>query len=78
MLTEEFEEQDGYHYDFTTASEWEIFIARLEEIIHDWKVAHMPLKSPLKHMELFSSSWETKIENLSFAGKVYNGRLLAT
>ncbi|XP_054281898.1 rab3 GTPase-activating protein catalytic subunit isoform X2 [Macrosteles quadrilineatus] len=67
MLNEDIDEQDSYHYDFTTASEWEIFIARLEEIIHDWKVSHIPLKPALQHKQLFNSSWETKTETLSFA-----------
>lgn len=70
MLGEEFDEQDVYHYDFTTASEWEIFIARLEEVFHDWKVSHIPLKPPLKHGELLQSTWETKVDSLKFAGKL--------
>ncbi|KAF4526734.1 hypothetical protein B566_EDAN015767 [Ephemera danica] len=30
--------QNAWHDDFTTASQWEIFIARLEESIYDWKL----------------------------------------
>lgn len=70
MLSEDIDEQEGYHYDFTTASEWEIFIARLEEIIHDWKVSHLPLKPPLSRGQLFTSAWEKKVETLSFAGNL--------
>ena len=33
--------------DFTTASEWERFIARLEEIVHEWKLASLPPQDPL-------------------------------
>ncbi|XP_018336159.1 rab3 GTPase-activating protein catalytic subunit-like [Agrilus planipennis] len=35
-MNEEIDESEFYHQDFTTASDWELFIARLEEIIHDW------------------------------------------
>lgn len=69
MLNEDIEDQDGFHYDFTTASEWEIFIARLEEIVHDWKLSHIPLKPPLKQGQIFATQWETKYERLTFAGK---------
>lgn len=61
---------DQYHIDYTTASEWEIFIARLVEIIHEWKVAHITLGSSLKAGQLFNCSWETKTENVSFAGEL--------
>ena len=34
--------------DFTTASEWERFIAQLEEVIHEWKLVTIPKLPPLK------------------------------
>lgn len=33
----ELDETEFYHQDFTTATDWEVFIARLEEIIYEWK-----------------------------------------
>lgn len=67
MLQGDIDDQEVYHYDFTTASEWEIFIARLEEVIHEWKIPHSNSRTPLKPGQLFSSEWETKSETLSFA-----------
>ncbi|XP_060518580.1 rab3 GTPase-activating protein catalytic subunit [Cylas formicarius] len=36
-MNEEIDESEFYHQDFTTASDWEIFIARIEEIVNQWK-----------------------------------------
>lgn len=67
---------DVYHYDFTTASEWEIFIARLEEIIHDWKLSasRSSLCKPLEKNELLNGTWLTKSEHVLFAGN-FNRRI---
>lgn len=35
MSTEEIDDNEFFHQDFTTATEWEIFISRLEEIFHE-------------------------------------------
>lgn len=70
MLQGDIDDQEVYHYDFTTASEWEIFIARLEEVIHEWKIPHSNSRPPLKSGQLFNSEWETKSETLSFAGTI--------
>ncbi|XP_014259581.1 rab3 GTPase-activating protein catalytic subunit [Cimex lectularius] len=53
-----------HHVDFTTASEWEVFIARLEEVILNWnlpnrKVHHV--KTKVKPV------WLSNTENISFA-----------
>ena len=53
--------------DFTTASEWERFIARLEEIIHEWKLSHHHGASPLSKGDLTNGTWTEKIEHLQFA-----------
>lgn len=37
-MNEEIDESEFYHQDFTTASEWEVFMARMEEIIHSWNI----------------------------------------
>jgi Rab3 GTPase-activating protein catalytic subunit len=34
--------------DFTTASEWERFISQIEELVHEWKLADIRSKTPLK------------------------------
>ncbi|XP_068905492.1 rab3 GTPase-activating protein catalytic subunit isoform X2 [Tenebrio molitor] len=62
-MNEEIDETEFYHQDFTTASEWEIFIARIEEIINQWK------SEDVKDNELENNSneiWNIKTENLSF------------
>lgn len=63
------EEQDVFEItDFTTASEWERFIARIEEIIHEWKlVSSASVQPPLKKDELTNSYWEEQRETLLFA-----------
>ncbi|GFN74143.1 hypothetical protein PoB_000064900 [Plakobranchus ocellatus] len=53
--------------DFTTASDWERFIARLEEILHEWKlVNHRPCPPALKN-QYATGSWAEKSEEVVFA-----------
>ncbi|XP_008553461.1 rab3 GTPase-activating protein catalytic subunit [Microplitis demolitor] len=59
--------EDFYHHDFTTASEWEVFIARLEEIIHEWKLPHSKIEPALKPGDFLNSTWQVKSEELNFA-----------
>ncbi|KAK0083783.1 hypothetical protein PV325_008241 [Microctonus aethiopoides] len=59
--------EDFYHHDFTTASEWEVFIARLEEIIHEWKLPQTKIGPPLKSGDFINLSWEKQSEKLNFA-----------
>ncbi|XP_014211010.1 rab3 GTPase-activating protein catalytic subunit isoform X2 [Copidosoma floridanum] len=59
--------EDVYHHDFTTASEWEVFIARLEEIIHEWQLPHAQPGPPLKEGDFANLSWEEHTEKLNFA-----------
>lgn len=68
-MSEDLDEQDTYHYDFTTASEWEIFIARLEEIIHEWKLPQVKCGPPLLKDQFCRGEWEKKSEKLMFAGE---------
>ncbi|XP_065162898.1 rab3 GTPase-activating protein catalytic subunit [Atheta coriaria] len=62
-MNEEIDESEFYHQDFTTASEWEVFIARLEEIIHEWKIEDNKADSICKEEGI----WRIKTENIPFA-----------
>lgn len=62
------ESEDIYHYDFTTASELEIFIARLEELIQEWKLPQKPTEQPLKKNDFKNLKWCFTSEAISFAG----------
>ncbi|XP_011506540.1 PREDICTED: rab3 GTPase-activating protein catalytic subunit [Ceratosolen solmsi marchali] len=57
---------DIYHHDFTTTSEWEVFIARLEEIIHEWKLSNLKTYKALKEAD-FNLPWEENTEKVNFA-----------
>ncbi|XP_076642287.1 RAB3 GTPase activating protein subunit 1 [Halictus rubicundus] len=59
--------EDFYHHDFTTASEWEVFIARLEEIIHEWKLPNKKIGRCLKSGDFVNCQWEENSEKLHFA-----------
>lgn len=62
-------ETDSFNQDFTTATRWEVFCARLEEIIHDWK---LPFKKQcsgkLSSNALSTNDWDTKEELVTFDG----------
>ncbi|XP_063237642.1 rab3 GTPase-activating protein catalytic subunit isoform X2 [Bacillus rossius redtenbacheri] len=66
-MIEEIEEQEFYQCDFTTASAWEVFISRLEEVIHDWKLSNLKRGPPLKSGDLSKNDWEITSEKVSFA-----------
>ncbi|XP_014676011.1 PREDICTED: rab3 GTPase-activating protein catalytic subunit-like, partial [Priapulus caudatus] len=53
--------------DFTTASDWERFIARLEEVIHEWKLTNQPVKPHLQRDEIANGTWDEISESASFA-----------
>lgn len=59
---------DLYHVDFTTASEWEVFVARIEEILQQWKL-HNNKRHCMKE-QLINATWVASSENVHFAGKV--------
>lgn len=62
---EDAEEYDLYHVDFTTASEWEVFIARIEEVLQQWKLHQNRFCNPKE--KLCNVSWNTLTENICFA-----------
>ncbi|XP_041477306.1 rab3 GTPase-activating protein catalytic subunit-like [Lytechinus variegatus] len=67
-MADDVEESEVFEItDFTTASEWERFISRLEQVIHDWRLTSALLGPPLKKGEFTSGKWEEKSENISFA-----------
>ncbi|XP_076435585.1 rab3 GTPase-activating protein catalytic subunit-like [Babylonia areolata] len=63
-------EEDGDVFeitDFTTASDWERFIARLEEVLHEWKLVNRdPLPNAVKG-KFTEGPWEEKSEEILFA-----------
>lgn len=61
-MNEEIDESEFYHQDFTTASEWEVFIARMEEIIHGWR-----LENNKENKEVNKENLRIKTEQLPFA-----------
>ncbi|XP_031828496.1 RAB3 GTPase activating protein subunit 1 isoform X2 [Nomia melanderi] len=60
-------EIEDYYHDFTTASEWEVFIARLEEIMHEWKLPNRKIGPCLKSGDFVNCQWEENFEKLHFA-----------
>lgn len=62
-------ETDSFNQDFTTATRWEVFCARLEEIIHDWKLPYKKQfagKLPINALSV--NEWETKEELVTYDG----------
>ncbi|XP_077997168.1 rab3 GTPase-activating protein catalytic subunit-like [Glandiceps talaboti] len=57
--------------DFTTASEWERFIARIEEVIHDWKLTSVKRRPPIKKGEFTTGIWDEKCESVRFANYTF-------
>ncbi|KAL1267284.1 hypothetical protein QQF64_032647 [Cirrhinus molitorella] len=53
--------------DFTTASEWERFISRVEEVLNDWKLIGSRFGKPLEKGEYTSGSWEETTQEINFA-----------
>ena len=53
--------------DFTTASDWERFIARLEEILHEWKLVNHKPHPPAMKDQYSTGSWAEKLEEVIFA-----------
>ncbi|XP_036400924.1 rab3 GTPase-activating protein catalytic subunit isoform X1 [Megalops cyprinoides] len=53
--------------DFTTASEWERFVTRVEEVLNDWKLIGSTVGKPLEKGEYTSSTWEEKTREINFA-----------
>lgn len=64
-MNEEIDEYDIYHQDFTTASEWEVLIARLEEIIVEWNLSKAKLSRSYSE---YTKKWIAKSEDIKFRG----------
>uniref|UniRef100_A0A182NLM2 Uncharacterized protein n=1 Tax=Anopheles dirus TaxID=7168 RepID=A0A182NLM2_9DIPT len=68
MLNEEVDDSEFFQQDFTTASDWELFNARLEEIFHEWKLSFgQSAFRKLAHHELASCRWTVARETIKFA-----------
>lgn len=68
MADETNTETDAFNQDFTTATRWEVFCARLEEIVHDWKLPFRKQSNEkLPASALWDlDSWSTKEERVTF------------
>ncbi|XP_041431611.1 rab3 GTPase-activating protein catalytic subunit isoform X1 [Xenopus laevis] len=53
--------------DFTTASEWERFISKVEEVLTEWKLIGETSNKPPEKGEYTSGVWEEKGEEVLFA-----------
>ncbi|XP_068161266.1 rab3 GTPase-activating protein catalytic subunit [Antennarius striatus] len=54
--------------DFTTASEWERFVSRVEEVLNDWKlIGNAAGRLPPKKGVYTSGTWEEKTQDIHFA-----------
>ncbi|CAL8342432.1 unnamed protein product [Boreogadus saida] len=54
--------------DFTTASEWERFVSRVEEVLNDWKLIGSSAGRPSPEKgEYTSGTWEEKSQEINFA-----------
>ena len=55
--------------DFTTASDWERFVSKLEEVLHEWKLVSPPPSAapPLLKDALSKGEWTETMERIQFA-----------
>ncbi|XP_071319577.1 rab3 GTPase-activating protein catalytic subunit [Trachinotus anak] len=54
--------------DFTTASEWERFVSRVEEVLNDWKlIGNSAGKLSVEKGEYTSGTWGEKTQDINFA-----------
>ncbi|KAM5153307.1 rab3 GTPase-activating protein catalytic subunit [Mantella aurantiaca] len=53
--------------DFTTASEWERFISKVEEVLNDWKLIGESSKKTPEKGEYTTGVWEEKGDDIPFA-----------
>ena len=51
-MNEEVDDQDFYQHDFTTTTDWEIFVAHLEKIIQEWRLPKVKIEPRLKKGDL--------------------------
>lgn len=62
-MNEEIDDSEFYHEDFTTASDWEILVAHMEEIVNQWKSDDL---KEIGTREAPNDSWEIKSEKLVY------------
>jgi len=67
-MNEEVDDQDFYQHDFTTTTDWEIFVAHLEKIIQEWRLPKVKIEPRLKKGDLSEEEWERTSEKILFAG----------
>ena len=67
------EQPSAWHDDFTTASQWEIFIAKLEEAIYDWKLPQLKSSTSKSNNSPFYVTGQLKTEEttLFFSGEIF-------
>ncbi|XP_040922948.1 rab3 GTPase-activating protein catalytic subunit isoform X3 [Toxotes jaculatrix] len=54
--------------DFTTASEWERFVSRVEEVLNDWKlIGNSTGRLSVEKGEYTSGTWKEKSQDINFA-----------
>ncbi|XP_062861672.1 rab3 GTPase-activating protein catalytic subunit [Trichomycterus rosablanca] len=53
--------------DFTTASEWERFVSRVEETLNDWKLIGSNVGKPPEKGEYTTGTWEDESREINFA-----------
>ncbi|XP_043930878.1 rab3 GTPase-activating protein catalytic subunit isoform X2 [Protopterus annectens] len=53
--------------DFTTSSEWERFISKVEEVLNEWKLIGSTSSKPVEKGIYNSGEWEEKSTEISFA-----------
>jgi len=58
-------DEDLYHKDFTTASGLEVFLARVEEIIHDWELPRTSSDHLIAAGNFNNANWLTQSETLT-------------
>lgn len=67
-MSEELDDNEFFQQDFTTASEWEVFNARLEEIFHEWKLPYIEADGEqLADNQLAFCEWIVQNETIFFA-----------
>ncbi|KFB44905.1 hypothetical protein ZHAS_00012817 [Anopheles sinensis] len=68
MMNEEVDDAEFFQQDFTTASDWELFNARLEEIFHEWKLSYgQGTFRKLGDHELATCKWNVARETIKFS-----------
>ena len=67
MTNEEVDDSEFFQQDFTTASDWELFTARIEELFHEWRLPYAGIGKPLEKNQLTKCEWSVSRESIHFA-----------